>query len=91
MKTETTNGDLLLKHLAESLSETEKSILSASFKLRYDARTGRLYLRFSKQDAYMGSLRLLDSDDVVKVVVHFSNSKREDEVRILLRQIGLIR
>jgi len=91
MKTETTNGDLLLKHLAESLSETEKSILSASFKLRYDARTGRLYLRFSKQDAYMGSLRLLDSDDVVKVVVHFSNAKREEEVKTLLKQIGLIR
>ncbi|MGB9827690.1 MAG: RNA-binding domain-containing protein [Thermosphaera sp.] len=91
MKAEAVDGELLLKHLAENLSDTEKSILSASFKLRYDARTGRLYLRFSKQDAYTGSLRLLDSDDVVKVVVHFSNARREEEVKALLRQIGLIR
>ncbi|QOR94510.1 exosome protein [Thermosphaera chiliense] len=91
MKAEAVDGELLLKHLAENLSDTEKSILSASFKLRYDVRTGRLYLRFSKQDAYAGSLRLLDSDDVVKVVVHFSNARREEEVKALLRQIGLIR
>ncbi|MEM4915109.1 MAG: hypothetical protein QXI47_04145 [Thermosphaera sp.] len=47
-------------------------------------------MRFSKQDAFMGRMKILDSDDIVKVVVHFSNAKREEDVRNALREIGLI-
>ncbi|MEM0378526.1 MAG: RNA-binding domain-containing protein [Thermosphaera sp.] len=90
LKTASKEGRVFLKYYSENLPAVEKSILSASFRLRYDASTGRLHLRFSKQDAFMGRMKILDSDDIVKVVVHFSNAKREEDVRNALREIGLI-
>lgn len=90
MKTASSNGEAFLRYYSENLPDIEKSILSASFKLRYDASSGRLHLRFSKQDAFLGRMKILDSDDIVKVVVHFSNAKKEENVRKALREIGLI-
>jgi RNA binding exosome subunit len=81
---------LLLRHLSSALDPMEKSILKATFNLRYDSSTGRFIIRLSKQDLYLGSLRIIDTDDIVKLTIHFKSVKRRDEVFNYLKAIGLI-
>lgn len=80
----------VIQYLASSLGNTEKSILKATIKLRYDDETNRLITRFSKQDLYMGSFRIVDTDDIVKVVIYFRNARASEDVVNYLKQNGLI-
>ncbi len=80
----------VLEHIASRLSDAEKKALSSLLELRYDERAGRLYLRFSKQDAYLGEVRLYDGDDVIHVVVVFRGSPKLRDVEARLRELGLL-
>jgi len=82
--------DLLLRHLSNTLQPLEKSILKATFDLRYDPPTKRLIVRFSKQDLYLGGLKITDSDDVVKLVVHFKNAKSKNDALDYLSRVNLL-
>jgi len=81
----------ILSYLSMKLSDTDKSILSATLDLRYDARSNKLYIRFSKQDAYNDHLTIYDSDDVIKLVISFKNGRGIDRLRQYLREKGLIK
>jgi len=80
-----------LKHLASRLSESDKAILSVTLELRYDPKMNKLFMRFSKQDAYLGRLMLSDSDDVIKVVVSFKQGRGLDVLANYLKSLGLIK
>ncbi|ADV65615.1 RNA-binding domain-containing protein [Desulfurococcus mucosus] len=80
----------ILEYLSSIMSSSEKSILKATLPLRLDQRTGRLILRFSKQDAFRGEARLLDSDDVVKVVLHFKGARSLEKLSMYLAKHSLI-
>lgn len=83
--------DLLLQYLASALEAVEKSILKTTFDLRYDPRTNRFIVRFSKQDLYHGGkLKVADTDDVVKVVIYFKNVRGKQSVLEYLKNIKLI-
>jgi RNA binding exosome subunit len=82
--------EILLNYLASKMSSTEKSILGATFDLRYDSKTGRFIARFSKQDLYLGSVKVSDVDDVVKVTVYLKNTKKSEDAFEYLKTIGLI-
>jgi RNA binding exosome subunit len=84
------NAERFLLHVAGMLSDAEKKVLESLFESRYDRRSGRLYLRFSKQDAYLGEARLYDGDDVVHVVVVFRGSPAPREAMETLRRLGLL-
>ncbi len=72
------------------LSESDKLLLDTSFESRYDERHGRLFLRFSKQDAYLGRIRLMDGDDVVRVVIGFRGSPSVEKARRIAKELGLL-
>jgi len=78
------------RHIASLLDDTEKRLLDASFETRFDERSGRLFLRFSKQDAYLGRLRIMDGDDVVRVVIGFRGSPSVEKARRYARELGLL-
>ena len=51
----------------------------------------KIYLRFNKQDLYRGKLRLDDSDDIIKVVIHINTllSKRLG-LKNILKELGIV-
>ncbi|MEM0000952.1 MAG: RNA-binding domain-containing protein [Desulfurococcaceae archaeon] len=83
-------AELITKHLAVSLGPLEKAVLKSTFDLRYDPKTGRFVVRFSKQDLLLGRLRITDSDDVVKVVFHLKSAKKRSDALNFFRNTGLI-
>ncbi len=81
---------MILKHISSTLSDIDKSIIRASLDLRYDSKSNKLYLRFNKQQAYRNRLTIDDSDDVIKVVVSFRGKHKLNDVKNILREMGLI-
>ena len=84
------DAEKAVRHIASLMDEREKLVLDTSFEARYDERSGRLYLRFSKQDAYLGRLRFMDGDDVVRVVIGFRGSPDARKARRIARELGLL-
>lgn len=80
----------ILNHISTILEPIEKTILKATFDLRYDQRSGRFIVRFSKQDLFLGKPRVSDTDDVVKLVIHVKGDKRRQNVLDFLRVKGII-
>ncbi|MCE4617286.1 MAG: hypothetical protein F7C32_01705 [Desulfurococcales archaeon] len=56
------------EHIVCSLSDGEQKILINTMEDRIDD-SGNLYLRISKQDAYLGEIRLAEGDETIRVVV----------------------
>ncbi|MEM4542130.1 MAG: RNA-binding domain-containing protein, partial [Desulfurococcaceae archaeon] len=81
--------EAVLSHIAMSLSDLEKSILKTTFDLRFDPRTSRFIIRLSKQDLYYGRFKVVDSDDIVKLVLSFRNAKRRSDVIEYLRRLNI--
>lgn len=65
---------LLIKLGREGINE-----LSATLEQRLDS-SGRLHVRFDKQQAFVGRLKVYDGDDVIKVRVKLSRQAL-DEIR----------
>lgn len=59
----------IINHVVRSLSEAELSHIRDQFSFYYDGHSS-IFLRFDKQSAYLGSLRLSTSDDVVKLRIN---------------------
>ncbi len=80
----------LLRYLGERLDDIDRSYLDTTLERRYDSKSGRLYIRFGKQEAFLGDVRLADGDDVVRLVIIFRKAPRLEEVRSFLRETGLL-
>ncbi len=64
------------KGILDKLDDVDRRYLAASLDDRVD-KSGSLYLRISKQHAYKGELKILESDDVIKVIVSFRGGRRK--------------
>ncbi|MBS7287914.1 MAG: hypothetical protein KIH01_04015 [Candidatus Freyarchaeota archaeon] len=78
----------VVKRLASLMEKDDKRRLGKQLSLRYDGH-GNIFLRFDKQKAYLGEVRLSDYEDVVRVKVKFSKSGLE-EIREICREHDLI-
>ena len=54
----------LMKWLAEKLGQLDKELLEGKLDLHYD-RAGILYLRFNKQQVYLGKVELSEGEPVI--------------------------
>lgn len=73
------HATLTIRHLIKSLDQPDFASLETAISLHQDS-SGNLYLRFDKQQAYLGRIKLSDGDDVVKVKIRFKSfAKREFE------------
>ncbi len=78
-----------VKSIVSRMDENERRILSLYISSRYDRKQGRLFLRFSKQDAFRGYLRIMEGDDVIKVTIVFAGSPSLDEVKQFFEGLGV--
>jgi RNA binding exosome subunit len=76
----------VLEKIANSLSALDKETLNSEMKLHLEKRN--LYLRFDKQSAYLGELKL-SSNDPIHVKIHFKN-KTPEEIMEICRETGLL-
>lgn len=79
----------LLKKLGSLLDDVEKSVLKASFNLRYDSRSNRFFIRLDKQDLYRGKAVISDGDDVIHIMISFRGKGGVDEIINLFRELGI--
>ncbi|WP_070807796.1 RNA-binding domain-containing protein [Pyrodictium occultum] len=83
------DAEEFVRGLARRLDEQSRRILAMMLENRYDQRQGKFYLRFSKQDAFLGELRLHDGDDVVHVVITLRGSPSPEKALKALEELGL--
>jgi RNA binding exosome subunit len=76
----------LLRKIGSGLTALDKETLSREMSLHLEK--GNLYLRFDKQQAFLGKLRFT-SNDPIHVKVHFRN-KTADEIFEVCREAGLL-
>ncbi len=75
------HATLIVRHLVKSLDQLDIAGLETAIGLHQDS-SGNLYLRFDKQQAYLGRVKLSDGDDVIKVKIRFKPfAKREFKSR----------
>ena len=80
----------VVKHLGSVLDDYDKEIIEASLASRYDRKTGRVFIRFSKQDAYLGRIRVAEGDDVIRMVITVQGTPDVKVVGEALKALGLL-
>ena len=76
----------VLEKIASNLNSIDKQTLSSEWKLHLEKRN--LYIRFDKQAAYMGELKVT-SNDPIHFRIHFKN-KTPEEIAEICRETGLL-
>jgi RNA-binding protein len=76
----------LLRKIGSGLTALDKETLNSEMSLHLEK--GNLYLRFDKQQAFLGELRV-SSNDPIHFKVHFRNKTR-DEIIEVCREAGLL-
>jgi RNA binding exosome subunit len=88
LETKLTNKNELpsaLEKIASSLSSLDKEQLSQEMKMHLEKHN--LYLRFDKQSAFLGNLKLT-SNDPIHFKIHFKN-RTPDEIIKICKEAGL--
>jgi RNA binding exosome subunit len=80
----------IIKYITTSLQDQDKDILREGLEKRIDK--SRLYLRFDKQTAFKGHLKLRDEDDVIRVKITFAiyPSPTREKVKSISESLLLI-
>jgi RNA binding exosome subunit len=84
-----TNKKLLpkaLEKIGKDLGALDKEELDRDIKLHLEK--GNMYLRFDKQSAFLGSLKLIQNDPI-HLKIHFKN-KTAQEIMEISKQTGLL-
>jgi RNA binding exosome subunit len=76
----------VLEKLGASLSSLDKEQLNAEMKLHIEKRN--LYLRFDKQSAFMGTLKM-GTMDPIHFKIHFKG-RTPEEMMVISRKAGLL-
>jgi len=80
----------LLRRLGSLLDDVERSVLRASFNLRYDSRSNRFFIRLDKQDLFRGRAVVSDGDDVVHIMISFKGRGGAEDANKLLKELGIV-
>jgi len=75
------DAESTLRYILGRLDDADVGYLKGSLEDRVD-KNGVLYLRLSKQDAYLGRLSIYEADDVVRISVHI-RGRRRSVMRVL--------
>jgi RNA binding exosome subunit len=76
-----------VKNIFNLMSEGDKNVLLSTLDSRYNRKSNEIYIRLSKQDAYLGSATLYDGDDAIKIVITFAYKRSSKDVRKLIEDL----
>lgn len=76
----------VLENIGENFTSLDKETLNSEFQLHLEK--GNLYLRFDKQQAFLGQFRF-SSNDPIHLQIHFRN-KTPNEIVDICREAGLL-
>lgn len=75
-----------IEKFGAKLNAIDKELLNQEIRLHLEK--GNLYLRFDKQSAFCGTLKL-SQNDPIHLKIHFKN-KTSDEIMDICHQVGLL-
>ena len=75
-----------MRYIVSKLDRGDFETLIFTLDRRFDGR-GRIYIRLSKQDAYLGKLRVAEGDDVLRIVATIPGARRAEDVEKILRSL----
>jgi RNA binding exosome subunit len=79
-----------LTSIGQLLPSNDRDQIARTFASRVDQK-GRLFLRFDKQEAYQGRIRIVHRGDSLRLIIRFSGRKPStDELEQQSRQFKLI-
>ena len=67
------DANKIFEHVASSLSEEDREYVDSTLSDRLEGR--KLYIRVSKQWAYLGRLKVYEGDDVIKIIFTLRRSR----------------
>lgn len=68
------NAERVASYIFSKLTPADRGLLASSIEDRVD-KDGTFYLRISKQEAYRGNIYVYESDDVIRVSIHYSGKR----------------
>ncbi len=74
------------RHIFSRFEKADFETLVYTLDRRFDGR-GRIFIRISKQDAFLGRIRLMDGDDIIRVMLTIPGARSVADVERVLRSL----
>jgi RNA binding exosome subunit len=81
------DSERVVKWIMNKLSKSEFETILLSLEDRYDKRSRRMFIRLSKQDAFLGEISLGFDDDIIHVSIGVSNIRSVKDLENYLRSM----
>lgn len=83
---ESSDAEDLYKHIIGGIDDLDFENLIATIDQRFDGKN-KIFIRLSKQDAYLSNLKLLDRGDVIRILFTVLGVKNIDELVKFTREL----
>jgi len=74
------------RYILSNLDRGDFETLIFTLDRRFDGK-GRVFIRLSKQDAYLGKLRIAEGDDIIRIVMTLPGTRKIEDVEKILRSL----
>ena len=81
---------LLMMHLVNNITEEDKKVLEWEYNERFDEDRKSFHLRFDKQEAFKGNIKLVDSANCIKMLIKLQTYDRDPDFHQFLTENGLV-
>lgn len=76
----------IARYILSNLDRGDFETLIFTLDRRFDGK-GRVFIRLSKQDAYLGKLRIAEGDDIIRIVMTLPGTRKIEDVEKILRSL----
>ncbi|WP_456373314.1 RNA-binding domain-containing protein [Methanocaldococcus sp.] len=83
----------IFNHIIDLIKSDERNINKLKKDLHLRIEDNKFYVRFDKQKAYLGKCKVMDGDDVIRVVFNFkifSPKNKEEKVKEIIKECFLV-
>lgn len=80
------SAEHVARYILSRFEKADFETLIYTLERRFDGK-GRIFVRVSKQDAYLGRVRLMDGDDIIRVVLTLPGARSVAEVERAFRSL----
>ncbi|MCQ6254717.1 RNA-binding domain-containing protein [Methanocaldococcus sp.] len=83
----------IFNHIIDLIKSDERNINKLKKDLHLRIEDNKFYVRFDKQKAYLGKCKVMDGDDIIRVVFNFkifSPKNKEEKVKEIIKECFLV-